>query len=195
MADKRLPEIDAVEAVHSALLPLDTETRKRVLRSVYALLDITGADEVTVAFGGQAPHKQPLTSQSPTGTPSARPVSVVELIKEKQPGTNSQRIALFAYHREKHEGLPRFGREDLESYFSKAKETPSTNFDRDFVEAVKKGWIHEEGDESYITSRGIEAVEAGFAGERKYKQGHRVPSVKKTAKHSGKRGKAKPTDR
>jgi hypothetical protein len=49
-----------------------------------------------------------------------------------------------------------------------AKEKPPRNYDRDFVEAVKKGWIHEDGAESYITSKGIEAVESGFAGERKY---------------------------
>ncbi|MGA3167251.1 MAG: hypothetical protein ABSF14_14180 [Terriglobia bacterium] len=163
MADKRSPEMIAVEAVHAALLPLEADARKRVLRSVYALLDVVMEDSAARLVA--------------TGT-VARPISIVELIREKQPGTSAQRIVLFAYYREKHEGLARFGRRDLEPYFGKAKESPATNYDRDFVEAVKKGWIHEDGENSYITSRGIEAVEASFAGERKYAKGPRKPAGK-----------------
>jgi len=66
---------------------------------------------------------------------------LVELITDKQPGTNAQRIALFAYYREKSEGMSRFGRDDLKGYFGKAKQPPSANYDRDFVEAVRKGII------------------------------------------------------
>lgn len=66
------------------------------------------------------------------------------------------------------EGIQRFSREDLRGYFAKAKQPPPTNYDRDFVEAGKRGWIHEDGGESYVTSKGIESVESGFAGERKY---------------------------
>jgi hypothetical protein len=101
----------------------------------------------------------------------ARPLSINELVQEKSPsGTNAQRIALFAYYRDKHEGISRFTRDDLKVYFAKAKEQPPRNYDRDFVEAVKKGWIHEDGADSYVTSKGIEAVESGFEGERKYKK-------------------------
>jgi hypothetical protein len=144
---------------------------------VYALLDIVMGDSTV-----------PLTPTDkvirPAITTVARPVSIVELIKEKQPGTSAQRIVLFAYYREKHEGLARFSRQDLEPYYSKAKEPPAGNYDRDFVESVKKGWIHEDGENSYITSRGIEAVEAGFAGERKRAKGTRKPAGKarKTSK-------------
>jgi hypothetical protein len=91
-------------------------------------------------------------------------LSPVELIQEKNPATNSQKIALFAYYREKYEGLSRFSRGDLKTYFSKAKESPPGNYDRDFNNAVKVGWIHEDGSESYLTSKGLEAVEAGFGG-------------------------------
>jgi hypothetical protein len=95
-------------------------------------------------------------------------MSLNELINEKKPGTSAQFIALFAYYRERYEGLPRFSRNDIESYFSRAKEKPPKNYDRDFVESVKKGWIHEDADDSYLTSKGTEVVESGFAGERKY---------------------------
>jgi len=95
-------------------------------------------------------------------------MSPVELIQEKQPKTNAEKITLFAYYRETYEALPRFARSDLETYFGKAKEKPSGNYGRDFVEAIKKGWIHEDGSDSYITSKGVEAVEGGFPEERPY---------------------------
>lgn len=86
---------------------------------------------------------------------------------DKQPVTNAQRLALFAFYRERMENLPRFARNDLELYFAKAKEPKPGNFDRDFTNAVKEGWIHEDGSDSYLTSRGVEAVEAGFGGKGK----------------------------
>ena len=183
MAEKnRDPHIVALEAVHAALKDLDAAGRKKVLSSVFALLEVEGLLQ---------PHlghtSQPLVSEErPTPTPS-RPVALVELIQEKQPGTNAQRIALFAYYREKYESLPRFSRDDLKLYFSRAKEAPATNYDRDFVEAVRKGWIHEDGTDSYLTSKGVETIESGFEGERKYSKGRKVS---RTAKSGGKRKQA-----
>jgi hypothetical protein len=105
----------------------------------------------------------------------------VELVNEKQPGTNAQRIALFAYYREKVEGLSRFGRDDLRTYFAKARMTPASNFDRDFGDAVKKAWIHEDAADSYLTTRGIEAVEGGFEGERRSSRPQKTSNKKKTS--------------
>ena len=168
---KRDPVIEALQSVHAALKPLDAEERTRVLASVYALLGMRGPDLAPAA----APVSRPAAPSAPdapvvgTSTRSqARPLSINELLQEKSPGTNAQRIALFACYRDKHEGIPRFTRDDLKGYFAMAKEQPPTNYDRDFVEAVKRGWIHEDGAESYVTSKGIEAVESSFAGERKY---------------------------
>ena len=58
----------------------------------------------------------------------ARPLSINELAQEESPGTSAQRIALFAYYRDKHEGGPRFTRDDLKGYFAKAKEHPPRNY-------------------------------------------------------------------
>jgi hypothetical protein len=44
-----------------------------------------------------------------------------------------------------------------------SREHPPRNYDRDFVEVVRRGWIHEDDGNSYITSKGIEAVESGFS--------------------------------
>ena len=163
---KRDPEIEALQSVHAALKPLAAEERTRVLASVYALLGIPPA--APPPSKPAAPSTTEASAASISTRSQTRPLSINELVQEKSPGTSAQRIALFAYYRDKHEGIPRFTREDLKAYFAKAKEQPPKNYDRDFIEAVKKGWIHEDGAESYVTSKGIEAVESGFAGERKY---------------------------
>ncbi len=170
-AKKRDPEIEALESVHAALKPLAAEERSRVLASVYALLGIRGQDPTPAAPLPSQPAAPPTTDASAASISArshTRPLSINELVQQRSPSTSAQRIALFAYYRDKHESIPRFTRDDLKGYFAKAKEQPPTNYDRDFVEAVKKGWIHEDGAESYVTSKGIEAVESGFAGGRKY---------------------------
>jgi hypothetical protein len=103
---------------------------------------------------------------------------------QKKPATNPQRIALFAYYRERSEGLTRFAKDDLKPYFAKAKQPAPQNYDRDFRQAVKLGWIYEDGADSYLTSKGLEAVEAGFDG----KGAPRSAGAKKTAK-KGKKAK------
>src|SRR5262245_48589452 len=104
MAEKdRDPEVKALQEVYAALKALDVETRNRVLASVLALL---GMHDVPPAVRHQ-PERQPEGSRLPGtgGTPATqRPVSLIELVQEKKPTTNVQRIALYAYYREKHEG-------------------------------------------------------------------------------------------
>jgi hypothetical protein len=155
-------QISAFQAIYDALKSLDEADRQKVLTSVVALLDLHNPSE-------PAPPStvRPVSVRQDDGaTASARPLSLVELVQQKIPRTNAQLIAMFAYYREKHEGMSRFHRDDLEGYFAKAKEAPAANYARDFVEAVKKGWLHEDGGDSYLTSKGLEAVESGFEGER-----------------------------
>jgi len=116
-------------------------------------------------------------------------MGLVELMNEKRPGTNAQRIAVFAYYRERTESNPRFSRGDLETYFAKARVPPARNFARDFSEAVRAGWIHEDGAESYLTTKGIEAIEGGFEGERKTsaKKKKRTPAKKQPARKKRKK--------
>lgn len=185
MAEKaRDPSIAALEAVYAALKNLDPNERKRVLSSVFALLGLEGA-----APSAQVSTASVKEERRPIGV-SSRPMGLVELVNEKQPGSNAQRIALFAYYREKYEGVSRFGRDDLKPYFATAKQPPAANFDRDFVEAVKKGWIHEDASDSYLTTKGIEAVESGFESTG---GGGRRASV--TPKRAVKKKKAKKKNR
>jgi hypothetical protein len=113
MAEKgRDPNIVALEAVYAALKDLDAAGRKKVLSSVFALLDVEGTPVLHHTI------RQPAAEDRPPSAGVARPVSLVELTNEKQPGTKAQHIALFAYYREKSEGLSRFERDDLERAIS-----------------------------------------------------------------------------
>ncbi len=153
--------VEAVQAVFSALEPFDDDARQRIITSAASLLGTRAA-----AF---APTTAPTTHVHPPASGRSpapeRPVSPVELVQEKKPATNPQRLALFAYYRERVEGLSRFAKEDLKAYFAKAKQPPPQNYDRDFNKAVKVGWIYEDGEDSYLTSKGLELVEAGFGGK------------------------------
>jgi hypothetical protein len=178
------PEVAAHQSVYAALKDLDLETRRRVLASVLALL---GMSEVTAISEASKMGSVQEFKPSPQPAVSSRPISVIELMQEKNPRTNEERIALFAYYREKYEGYQRFARRDLEPYFAKAKLAPAANYDRDFVKVVKRGWIHEDGSDSYLTSKGLEAVESDFPGETK-----RVTAAS-GAKPKGAKGKSRKT--
>ncbi len=184
------PEIEALEALHSALKPLKQDVRIRVIQSVFALLGINetqlqiGAGYIQTDTSDQPPSKQ--TDAGNTRNTQNRPTSIIEVMQDKTPKSNIQKILVFAYYREKHEGKPRFSRQDLLPYFGKAREKPPANYDRDFLNVVEAGLIHEDGNESYITSKGIEAVEVGFDRKRSSskekkdsKKTNRAPNVKR----------------
>lgn len=158
-------ELAAVQQIVNALQPLDGSAQDRVLGSVLALLGKAMPTAVEFTGGGERGENR---REAGEGRVAQRPKGLTELLSEKNPGTNSQRIALFAYYRDKYEAKSRFSRGELKTYFVTARLEPPANYDRDFNGAVEKGWIHESGDQSYITTSGIEAAEQGFEGERVY---------------------------
>jgi hypothetical protein len=167
----------AATAVMKALEPLAGDDRARVLHAAAALHCIAlGKPE------SRAPSLGFTTLGEEHDLPPAghKPLSLVELLRVKDPATNSQRIATFAYYRERHEGKDRFSRSDLEHYFALAKLPKPGNYDRDFTGAVREGWIHEDGAASYLTQGGERAVDGGFGGKGKA----RGASVSKTKKRT-----------
>jgi len=180
MAGKKDAEIVALEAVHSALKNLDADARVKVLTSVAALLEIPGMLLSSKATPVQYPlNPQAPTKTTPTHDTKTRPLSLIEFLQGIQPKSNSQYITSFAVYREKYEGLQRFNHNDLETYFSKAKLKPPGNYSRDYNEAVKKGWIHDDGDDSYVTTKGIEMIETGFPKEVKHQRAQKKKGQKK----------------
>jgi len=191
-SEKKDATISALEAVHAALKPLDPAERQRVLASVHALLEVAGVAGPSSPLIGAGSSSSTNQLRPQTST-AARPVAIRELIQEKRPRTHPQFITLFAYYREKHQNLPTFSRSDLAGYYTTSRETPPKNFDRDFVEAVKRGWIHEDGDNSYITTKGLEVVESSFAeaGEKPSRHTRSAQSKKKSVRKPGAKGRTK----
>jgi len=159
---KKDKTIAALEAIHAALKPLSGDERIRILASVRTLLEIPGARRQEEEQAQGEADANPVSPPVPAPTPT-RPLSIRELIDAKKPNSHPEFITLFAYYRERQENQPSFSRDDLKRYYSLSREYPPANYDRDFVRAIQKGWIHEDGANSYITSKGIEAVAAGFA--------------------------------
>ena len=168
MADVDFAKITAAaNAVIQALADLSPEERERVLDSASALYGIAAKTSA------REPRQEPASrdeqqSHHREGDRPGKRLSIVEFLNEKQPATNAQRIACFAYYREHVEGRPQFARRDLEPYFAAAKlANPGKNFDREFNKAVREGWIHEDGANSYLTQGGENKVNAGFGGKAK----------------------------
>ena len=163
--DKKSTISDAAAAaaqVNEALAGLEPEDRARVLASAAALSGITSPGPRRVGE-----PVRPEDEGGEGGQKGQKQVSLGEFVKEKAPATNSQRIAIFAYYREHYQGKTNFSRGDLLPYFATAKIGKPGNYGRDFSEAVKESWIHEEGSDSYLTATGASAVEGGFAGKAK----------------------------
>jgi hypothetical protein len=182
---KKDKAFEALEAVHAALKPLNPEDRQRVLSSVRSLLEVTSPISEPQKLTSFADAPLASTDTKDTGLNASRKTSIRELIQDKKPGNHPEFITLFAYYREKYDNTPNFSRADLQQYYRLSREDAPGNYDRDFVTAVKNGWIHEEGEGSYITSKGIEAVESGFTSGRKPRVGR--PRKVKGPQRAGKK--------
>jgi hypothetical protein len=157
----------AATAVMTALEPLSAEERARVLYSAAALHGIS----LSPRSGGSAGPGPPEVSEGGhelvEDAGKGKRLSIVEFLRQKEPVTNSQRIAAFAFYREHVEKKGNFARGDLEHYFALAKLAKPGNYDRDFAGAVREGWVHEDGSESYLTQGGERVVREGFGGKAK----------------------------
>ncbi len=182
------PEMHAVNTIVQSLRPLDAEAQQRVLQSSLALLGLAIAGRPQATSEISMPSSVPGSPGPSPAHTSQKPKGLTELLLEKKPGTNSQRIVLFAFYRRNVEGIETFQRQELKSYFARARIAPPGNYDRDFATAVSVGWIHEDDDKSYLTTTGEQLVAAGFDGERT----HPKPS-KRTKKKSLKTGNRKTT--
>ena len=173
----------AANSVIQALAALSLEERSRVLESAAALYGLSIPKAHTRNEGtpeGRRNSDQDGPGESRSNSNSAgKRQSIVEFLKDKAPATNDQRIACFAFYREHVEGKgTKFSRADLEPYFASAKlASPGKNYPRDYTKAVREGWIHDDGADSYLTQGGEDAVRAGFGGKAR-PRGAQVPQRK-----------------
>lgn len=166
MADNAGNLTSAASVIMQTLEPLSAEERERVLQAAAALYGVrlAGSAEVAPAVDPEVDTRENPRRQSTTG----KRQSIVEFLNEKQPATNPQLLACFAYYREHIEGKgANFSRSDLEAYFATSKRAKPGNYSREWNKAVSEGWIHDAGAESYLTQGGEEQVKAGFGGKGK----------------------------
>jgi hypothetical protein len=155
----------AVAAVGNALKDLNAEQQQNVLSSVAVALGLK-----TSSTGGAAIREASDPGNSNAGlnpNAGAKRLALVEFVRQKQPATNAQAIAVFAAYRQEHDNFEHFSKDDLQAYFAKAKRAAPQNYSRDYGTAVKEGWIHDDGAKSYLTQSGEDAVAAGFGGKGK----------------------------
>jgi hypothetical protein len=163
-----------------ALEPLAPEERHRVLTATAALYGVallTGSKNEREEGGANPPADGGGRGDEGAGGGSGgggsehrsgKRQSVVEFLNDRQPATNPQRIACFAFYREHVEAKgSTFSKSELEDYFPTAKLGKPGNYDRDWNKAVKEGWIHDDGANSYLTQGGEDRVKAGFGGKAK----------------------------
>lgn len=161
--DESRSAADAAISVVNTLQALVPEERARVLNSAAALFGISLAARKAESTSVESKEGAAVGGDIPPG----KRISIVELLQDKSPATNTQRIATFAYYHEKFEGTEYFSKADMSPYFAKAKLPKPGNFDRDYAGAIREGWIHDDGASSYLTQKGEAAVVAGFGGKGK----------------------------
>jgi hypothetical protein len=150
----------ALSAVITALGSVPAEERSRILNSVAAFY---GEKVAEPRSSGPVERGDAAGGHSATQPD----VSLRDLMEQAQPSTTPQKLATFAHYRKRHEGLSKFRRAELLAYFELAEEPEPANYARDFRAAVDEGWIHEKGNDAYLTKKGSDAVTAGFGGKAK----------------------------
>lgn len=136
-------EFQALQAVISALQPLDHEARNRILDSVATFLGIFPTHQRSI----QAPS-QSSTSGSPSSSPNSRlpfsadtTMSPKDFLMEKAPKTDVERIACLAYYLTHYRGTPHFKTLDISTLNTEAAQPKFTNTAYSTNNAVKLGYI------------------------------------------------------
>lgn len=96
-----------------------------------------------------------------------RPISLQELLNEKNPKTDVQKTLIFGYYLETVMGKKTFTKIDIDECYKNAKEQLPPNVSDKLFLNVKNGWIMPVGKtgrqiEYGLTRTGITIVEAGF---------------------------------
>jgi hypothetical protein len=97
-----------------------------------------------------------------------RRISLREFLEESQVRRNPDKITGIAEYLFQFEGAELFTREDIRGRFRLAGEAAPGNFPRDFMWAVKNGWIAEDAKAQgsfYVTQKGRNAIENKFSSE------------------------------
>ncbi|MEM3408570.1 MAG: hypothetical protein QXT40_03600 [Candidatus Micrarchaeia archaeon] len=96
-------------------------------------------------------------------------ISINELLIDKKPTNELQKVLVFAYYLEKYEGYQEYNVKDIENWYRNAKEKIPSNLSDKLQKNVKKGYLMElkekkEGLKTYsLTNKGLKFVENNFS--------------------------------
>jgi hypothetical protein len=144
-----------------------------VNQAAQILAFIETSASMEVGTPAAASRLAPLQATTTTTRTSLTPREALESSSAK---TNPEKIVAFASTMldDNHEGT--FSLEDIKSLFRRARESTPKNFNRDFEKVIQAGWVDEAEDkgEYYLTTKGLDALEAGFKAEGPKKAGVRT---------------------
>jgi hypothetical protein len=148
-SDAEVNGFGALQAIISALQPLDADDRERILRAAALFLNIGG-----VQGGGSSMRISASESSETTRDASARPVPVgghtfasastlspKEFLFEKQPQSDIERIAVLAYYLTHYRETPHFKTLDLSKLNTEAAQPKFSNAANAAGNAVKRGFL------------------------------------------------------
>jgi hypothetical protein len=123
---------------------------------------------VQVVMGGGAAAIAPHTAGAKPDARSSDGVSLSlrEHLDKIGASKKPEQIVTIAHYVCEIEGQADFSRDDIRSRFIIAREPPPGNFGRDFVVALKNGWIaevHGKRNRYYVTAKGAQAINNNFS--------------------------------
>jgi hypothetical protein len=110
-----MDDVEALSTIVGVLKQLDDESQRRVLASVGAFLGIGNGG---YQFTQSMPAKSDLNFVSPSTEPSFsadRTLSAKEFLRDKQPGTDVERVTCLAYYLTHYRDTPHFKTLDISS--------------------------------------------------------------------------------
>jgi hypothetical protein len=119
-----------------------------------------------VMGGGAAITPQTFGAKSDARSLDGVSLSLREYLDKIGASKKPEQIATIAHYVCEVEGQADFSRDDIRSRFITAREPPPGNFGRDFVVALKNGWIaevHGKKNRYYVTAKGAQAINNSFS--------------------------------
>lgn len=122
--------------------------------------------QVVMSDGAAAVAPQTPRAKSDDRSLDRVSLSLREYLDKIGASKKPEQIATIAHYVCEIEGQHDFSRDDIRSRFITAREPPPGNFGRDFVVALKNGWIaevHGKKNRYYVTAKGAQAINSNFS--------------------------------
>jgi hypothetical protein len=132
-------EFDALQAVITALQPLDPEARARLVGAAVTFLQIGSAKQASRVGAPDVEHLESASRYPSFSTDLSR--SPKDFLLDKQPRSDVERIAVLAYYLTYYRETPHFKTLDLSKLNTEAAQPKFSNAANSANNAVKQGYL------------------------------------------------------